>query len=321
MCYPHADGSIMKYESITLRQEIVISRIVSIHYFEYMSTFHFKGETHDFWEFLCVDKGAVNVTAGTQTHTIEKGTVIFHQPDEFHNVTANGISAPNLVVAGFECKSPSMDFFRGKQLKINSRQRELLGKLIREARAAYISRLDDPYCIRLERRPDEELPFACEQLIQMYLQEFLISLIRSNLFSEPTMPLTKSVKQKNEEEAFSHITSYMEENLQSQLTIEKICRDNLIGRSILQKLFREHAGSGVIDYFSNMKIDAAKQLIRNGHMNFTQIADSLGYTSIHYFSRQFKKITGMTPSEYASSIKLLSEEPVIRDAKGSDLAE
>ena len=43
-------------------------------------------------------------------------------------------------------------------------------------------------------------------------------------------------------------------------------------------------------------------------MNFTQIADSLGYASIHYFSRQFKKITGMTPSEYSSSIQMLSEK-------------
>ena len=49
-------------------------------------------------------------------------------------------------------------------------------------------------------------------------------------------------------------------------------------------------------------------MIRNQHMNFSQIADSLGYSSIHYFSRQFKKITGLTPSQYASSIKALSEK-------------
>ena len=53
--------------------------------------------------------------------------------------------------------------------------------------------------------------------------------------------------------------------------------------------------------------ELAKELIREKNMNFTQIADYLGYTSIHYFSRQFKKIAGMTPSEYASSIKALSE--------------
>ena len=52
----------------------------------------------------------------------------------------------------------------------------------------------------------------------------------------------------------------------------------------------------------------AKELIRTERMNFTQISDRLGYTSIHYFSRQFKKITGMTPSEYSSSIQMLSEK-------------
>ena len=43
-------------------------------------------------------------------------------------------------------------------------------------------------------------------------------------------------------------------------------------------------------------------------MNFTQIAEHLGYTSIHYFSRQFKKVVGMTPSEYASSIKAMQRD-------------
>ena len=44
-------------------------------------------------------------------------------------------------------------------------------------------------------------------------------------------------------------------------------------------------------------------------MNFTQISDFLGYSSIHYFSRQFKKLSGMTPTEYATSIKAISELP------------
>ena len=51
----------------------------------------------------------------------------------------------------------------------------------------------------------------------------------------------------------------------------------------------------------------ARQLIRENQMNFTQISEFLGYSSIHYFSRQFKKISGMTPTEYITSIKALSE--------------
>ena len=62
-----------------------------------------------------------------------------------------------------------------------------------------------------------------------------------------------------------------------------------------------------MDYFANLKIDAAKEMIRMSDMNFTQIAEELGYASIHYFSRQFKKRTAMTPTEYAYSIKILAE--------------
>lgn len=297
----------MAYRSVTLKQEIVVNKIFSIHYFEYMSDFTFPGESHDFWEFLCVDKGVVQITAGTHKHTLEKGAIIFHQPNEFHNVAANGVIAPNLVVIGFECDSPAMDFFREKVLSIGPRERELLGLLIKEARSAYAYGLDDPYCEKLIQREESQIPFGAEQLIKIYLQQFLIQLMRSNISKEIPPPLPKSIKQKNEDEMFQRIIQYMEKNLSNQLTIEQICHDNLIGRSILQKLFREHSNSGVIDYFSGMKIESAKQMIRSGHMNFTQIADNLGYTSIHYFSRQFKKITGMTPSEYASSIKLLSE--------------
>lgn len=293
------------YESVTLKNEITINQIISIHYFEYMSDFSFEGEAHDFWELLCVDKGTVNVVAGTNTYTLNKGEIIFHQPNEFHNVEANGVVAPNLVVIGFECLSSSMAFFQNKILQIGESERALLGLLIKEARTAFNCHLDDTYLEKLIRYDNQ--PFGSEQLIQMYLQQVLINLVRTYSHARVKVVLPKSTKQKGESQLFHKIISYMEENIGMQLSIEQICKDNLVGRSIAQKLFRDYTNCGIIDYFSNMKINTAKQLIRNKQMNFTQIADTLGYTSIHYFSRQFKKVTGMTPSEYSSSIKLLSE--------------
>lgn len=295
----------MAYESITLKLEIQINCIISIHYFEYMSDFTFAGESHDFWELLCVDKGVVNVVAGFSTYILQKGDIIFHKPNEFHNVLANGVIAPNLVVISFECNSAAMEFFKDKILQIGDSERALLGEIIKEAQNSFSSNLDDTYCQKLIRK--ENAPFGSEQFIEMYLQQMLLRLIRTYSTEHVRMILPKSTKQRSEGELFNKIVAYMEDNISSQITIEQICRDILIGRSILQKLFREHADCSVIDYFSKMKINTAKQLIRNQHMNFTQIADFLGYNSIHYFSRQFKKLTGMTPSEYASSIKLLTE--------------
>ena len=64
----------------------------------------------------------------------------------------------------------------------------------------------------------------------------------------------------------------------------------------------------VIDYFVCLRIETAKEYIRNEKLNFSQIAEELGYSSQHYFSRQFRAVTGMTPTEYASSIKAMAEK-------------
>ena len=117
----------------------------------------------------------------------------------------------------------------------------------------------------------------------------------------------KATKSKSDAEVFGRIVDYLESHLTTHITIDLICKDNLIGRSQLQKIFKEHCNLGIIEYFSILKINAAKELTRTNRMNFTQIAEHLGYASIHYFSRQFKKVVGMTPSEYASSIKAMAE--------------
>lgn len=299
----------MGFKSLELKQEILIDKIVTIHYFEYMSDYSFPGERHDFWEFLCVDKGEVNIIAGDKPHTLTKGQIVFHKPNEFHTVKANGKIAPNLVVIAFECNSPCMKYFENLITTIGEGERTILARIIYEARHCIKTPLNNPSTTQMERK--ENAPFASEQMIKLLMEGLIISMIRKQqtprqeAFPEP-FPV-KSVKQKNDSMIYNRIIVYLEEHIRERLTIEEICRENLIGRSQLQKLFREHNQCGVIDYFSRLKIELAKQLIRENHHNFTQISDFLGYTSIHYFSRQFKKITGMTPSEYASSIKVLSD--------------
>ncbi|NCB91144.1 MAG: AraC family transcriptional regulator [Clostridia bacterium] len=295
----------MAFESLTLKEELIISKIITIHYFEYTSTYHFPGESHNFWEFLCVDKGEVEVVAGHTHHTLTKGQIIFHKPNEFHNVNSNGKIAPNLVVIAFECDSPCMKYFEGLITSIGENERTLLAKIISEAKQCIATCLDNPYTQKMDRK--EDAPFGCEQMIKIHMELLMISMIRRINSGQRPAPTVKSVKKKNDALLYSRVTSYLETHICERLTIEEICQANLVGRSQLQKLFREENQCGVIDYFSHMKIEMAKQLIREDRENFTQISDYLGYTSIHYFSRQFKKITGMSPSEYASSIKALAD--------------
>lgn len=297
----------MSYKSVYLQQAIQIDEIISIHYFEYASNFTFPGEAHDFWEFLCVDRGEVDVIAGEERITLHKGDIIFHKPNEFHNVITNGKIAPNLVVISFRCSSECMQAFENRRMIIHDTEQALLAQIIIEARKAFSDRLDNPYQEELIRRPGNR-SFGTEQLIKCYMEQFMILLYRQ-LYPDNDNPSRPYIIQKRStNEAYSRVITYLEKHVDTQLSIEKICKDNLIGRSQLQKLFQERHQCGVIDYFCHLKIKAAKQLIRNNQMNFSQISDKLGYGSIHYFSRQFKKLTGMTPSEYASSIKSLSEK-------------
>lgn len=300
----------MKYTSVSLEDAIHIEELFTIHYFEYMSDFTFEGESHNFWEFLYVDKGEVGVVAGTSYSVLKKGDIIFHRPNEFHTVKATGNIAPNLVVISFSASGHMMNFFERKTLRVDELERNLLADIIIEARGCFTDRLDDPYQTHMQKRTPT--PFGAEQMIRLYLEHFLIHIARRYanpllISKESVRQPPKSTKSRSDSEVFTRVVSYLENHITVHVTIEKICKENLIGRSQLQKLFREKCGQGVIEYFSSMKIDAAKQMIRTNRMNFTQISEQLGYTSIHYFSRQFKKITGMTPSEYASSIKAMAE--------------
>ena len=296
----------MAYESIPLTEDIHIDQLYTVHYFEYRSDFSYPGERHNFWEFQCVDKGSAKVQTDDDVHILNIGQVIFHRPNEFHNLTAVGQTAPNIVVISFECSSPCMEFFEKRILTLSDTERNLIGMIIAEARRCIASPLNDPYLQKMEIKKDSL--FGSQQLILLYLQELLISMIRRHTLPQVSMPVNRLPVPKNGSDIYNKIIFYLEEHIREFVTIEDICHDNLIGRSQLQKLFREQHQCGIIEFFTEMKVEFAKQLIRENQLNFTQISDFLGYSSIHYFSRQFKKVTGMTPSEYSTSIKARSEQ-------------
>ena len=120
----------MDYTATPFQNTIVIDALVSIHYFEYAHDFSFSGESHDFWEFLFVDKGEIEVDAGEKTVLLNKGDIIFHQPMEFHRLRATGANSPDLVVSAFVCRSEAMRFFENRILKLDSTGRDLLLSLI-----------------------------------------------------------------------------------------------------------------------------------------------------------------------------------------------
>ena len=91
--------------------------------------------------------------------------------------------------------------------------------------------------------------FGSQQMIRLLIEQFLIHLARrysasytSVVRPKVTMPAAKSTKSKNDIEVYSLVTEYMKEHIRSHVTIEQICKDNLVGRSRLQKIFKNQCG-------------------------------------------------------------------------------
>ena len=99
----------MPFTPTVINRPVSVDRVVTVHYFEYSSSYYFEGEQHNFWEFVYVDKGEVEVMADEVGYRLKRGEMIFHKPNEFHNVFANGVVAPNLVVVAFVCPSPASE--------------------------------------------------------------------------------------------------------------------------------------------------------------------------------------------------------------------
>lgn len=289
------------YIATELRKVIDVQSIVTVHYFEYAKNYVFEGERHDFWELLYVDKGEVEVMADEVGYRLKRGEMIFHKPNEFHNVFANGVVAPNLVVVAFVCPSPAMTYFEGKILKAGEDERELLARLVNEARDAFTTPLDDPGTVRMERASSSA--FGSEQMIGMLLEQMLIRLVRRGAEPAYSVKESSSVKKRSDNDLVRRVIAYMEENVAGNLTFSAVCRFSAQSATNLKTIFKAATGRGVMEYYRWLKIEQAKVLLREGNGNITQIADKLGYASVHYFSRYFKQATGMTPSEYTLSIQ------------------
>ena len=68
-------------------------------------------------------------------------------------------------------------------------------------------------------------------------------------------------------------------------------------------LFHKNLQISPGEYIRRAKLQESKLMIREGKMNFTEIAQVLQYSTVHHFSRQFKEKFGITPTEYARSIR------------------
>ena len=284
----------MPYEKTLLSCPVKIDGIYTIHYFEYTKDFSYSGEFHDFWELVYADKKSVVITADATETVLEAGQMFIHRPNEFHKIRCDGTHAANAVVVSFDCDCPELYSVAGKKITCKAEEKMLLGLIVSEAAEAFENPLGSPYTTKMDKSDGGR--FACEQTIRSSIELLLISLIRAHSSD------SKGNTQSNNS-LLLEICDYLESNVDKSLKFEDVQKHFNVSASVIKRLFKSTLNCGIMEHFLHLKIDCAKQLIRENKMNFTEISEYLCFSSPQYFTSAFSRVCAMTPREYANSVK------------------
>lgn len=108
--------------------------------------------------------------------------------------------------------------------------------------------------------------------------------------------------------------AYIEEHLSEKLALADVAEYLSISSGHLSNTFKKFTGVTISDYIATMKIDRAKELIHTHKYLMYEISDMLGFENPYYFSKVFKKVTGISPREYENTNRLSSPQQAAGDA-------
>lgn len=92
--------------------------------------------------------------------------------------------------------------------------------------------------------------------------------------------------------------NYIRENYKENLTLESVAQQVFISPFYLSHLFREELDITFLEYLTRVRIETAKQLLKDQNTTISSIAAEVGYENPGYFSKVFKKNTGLSPNQY-----------------------
>ena len=287
----------MNFKLQKFKIQLSVTRIANIHYFEFTNEYHTTQDSHSFCELIYVDKGRLSVCAENYTGDLSVNQLIIHRPDEVHSLSTSDSIAPNVIIIGFECKCDALSPFSRTPVTLSPEHTKALARIMAEGMSIYEPPYDIPNTVYMKKRKD--FPFGADQMMKIGLESFLITLIRDFCENKKNTEPVHDTSLGN----IQAIHQYVTENYNTKITLDNLCFLFGTNKTTLCRSFRQEYGTTILNYINSLKIREAKAMLRQKKMNTTQIAESLGYESIHYFCRQFKKSTGLSPTEYARTIR------------------
>ena len=277
---PKELGTLESSGDFHIHQRLRVENLYTFFYQEKEQGFLFSGESHPMLELTYVDQGELHSVADGQDLLLQQGDMVLYGPDQWHMQYADIGIAPRFVTISFDVQGSDLSKLYNRKFKSPQKAVTLLQQMLRE-----------------QERTD---PYSHDMIISL-LTQLLLTLQRET--DAPAEKLKASHSLHNENEIIRKAQQYVSSHIRERLTVPVVAQNADVSPSYLTALFHKHLQISPGEYIRRIKLQESKQMIREDSMNFTEIATALQYSTVHHFSRQFKEKFGITPSEYAKSVR------------------
>jgi len=258
-------------------------RLKSLYTFFYQEKeqgFLFPGEAHPISELTYVDQGSLHSVAEGMDLLLNQGDLVLYGPDQWHTQYADVDVAPRFITVTFDAGDFDFTPVLNRKFSCTPQIAALLQQMLREQELS--------------------LPFSGDMILN-HLHQLLLLLLRQS--GQPAHPNRPAHCLNSENRIINEALKFITDNVRSPLSVPVVAKGANVSPSYLTSLFHKHLQISPGEYIRRIKLQEGKQLIREGKLNFTQIAQVLQYSTVHHFSLQFKEKFGITPSQYAKSLK------------------
>ena len=254
-----------------IRNIFEIEGFCSAFKFSWKENFVFSGERHNFWEIVYVKSGEVEITEDENIYTVSAGEVIIHAPMEFHRVKSSGGTTPTGYILSFSTAGELAAPLTEGVFMLDAVQIEEYEKICSLA----IDFVENPSNARLG------------QEASLSLSSFIMRLERE--LGSGSLSKTRSASE------YRRIVSFMDKNIDRNMTISDIAREISVSVSYIKLLFKTYAGISPKSYFHGLRIRRAGDLLGEG-LSVTEVSERMNFSSPSYFSSFHKKRVGEPPT-------------------------
>lgn len=147
----------------------------------------------------------------------------------------------------------------------------------------------------------ENEPEGYRSIYQMHTIEGVITWLTR--FRDGCCEMLSSRKQSYKNQVVSNVQEYIKRNLEIKLTLNHVADVFNFSPNYLSQLFSKVAKVNFVEYITETKISAAKEMMLRGEGRIYEISQKLGYDNAFYFSKVFKKVEGISPREFLQRIE------------------